>query len=205
MESMYYHIVKQKKLLEDEVKEMEQEMQQDIMEKIQQDVMEEMQKNMSDLLAEQIDREMLDALNDIADDSIKKVADGTLSDTKVKIDPEYLHNIKMKVEKVLEKITEHYELEDYLSDNYRNRVSPQKWHETIYYKLYEEMKDIDGKTLKYGHEYVPTSFDDWKETYLKDYMDAELIYDSMCINKRVVKEDLIVLNKLAKKYKVATK
>ena len=194
----YLHIGKQKELLDT----LEDEMKLEEMKKLQQDAMEEMQKNMSDLIAKEIDQEMLDSIKDIAEKAVDRQTHSTLSDTKVKIDAEYLHNIKMKVEKVLGKIIDHYGLKDYLSDNYRNRVSPQKWHETIYYKLYEEMRDVDGKKLKYGHDYVPTSFDDWKEIYLKDYVDSAIIYDSMCISKRVVKEDLIALNKLAKKYKV---
>lgn len=143
-------------------------------------------------LSKSIDTPMLRGVDDLK----------TLSDSKAVVDPTYLHSIKRKVEKILREIIDKYELHDYLSDNYRCRVDPGKMVDSKYYKLYMECKDIDGKKLKYGHEHVPEDFEDWKAIYLTDYVTAEVIYNEMCRTKRIQKEDLIILNSLAKKYKV---
>ena len=150
-------------------------------------------------LAREIDRQFFDALDEAVKEEIQKV----LSDDKAKIDPEYLHNIKAKVEKVLSSIVKHYGLEDCLSEKYRYRVKTEKLYASIYHKLFEENKDIDGNILRRGYEYIPVDFEDWMKTYLSDYIDTEAIYSGMCGSRRIIKEDLIYLNKIAKKYKVA--
>lgn len=161
-------------------------------------IQQEISKNMEDAIAAEM---LAYAQAEVRPDGQFK----TLSDSKADIDPEYLHSIKSKVEKILGQIIDKYELNDYLSENYRCRIDPAKMVDSKYYKLYMECKDIDGQKLKYGHEHIPENFEEWKEIYLKDYVTAEIIYNEMCGTKRVQKGDLVILNSLAKKYKVLPK
>lgn len=161
-------------------------------------------KDMAKVMSEELEKALQGVAENATDEDIDKL-NKILSDDKAVVDPIYLQSIKTKVEKILNKIIEKYELGDYLSDNYRCRICPSKMVDSKYYKLYEDSKDIDGKTLRYGHEYVPENFEDWKATYLTDYMNAEVIYDEMCRSKRIQKSDLIILNSLAKRYGVVPK
>ena len=94
-------------------------------------------------------------------------------------------------------------MKEYESDRKRFRIDIYKLRNSKYYELYTQKKDINGKQLRRGYEYIPENFNDWLNEYLGDYFySAFVIYEEMCNTKRIVKEDLQYLNKIAKKYKV---
>lgn len=145
-------------------------------------------------MAEEIDKEILKELFDDVDMQY---------DTKKQqIDPSYLHEVKRKTESLLQNIIHKYNLDEYISIKYRYRLDKENWYNSKYHELYKQRKDINGKILMSGREYVPVDFDDWSKTYLSDYYATAEIYGNMCEMRRVIKEDLIALNKIAKKYKV---
>jgi len=169
----------------------------EVVDNIMSDVSNNVEKHVTDelskKLAEAIDREMLGEFQG-------KV----LSDNKIDMDPEYLHKIKEKVEMILSQIVKKHGLQDCLSEKYRYRVDTGKLYASRYHKLFEENKDIDGKILRRGYEYIPVDFDDWMNIYVPDYVETANIYSEMCGSRRIRKEDLIYLNKIAKKYKVTS-
>jgi len=122
-----------------------------------------------------------------------------LPDDKVTVDPEYLRNIKLKVETILTKMIEHYDLQDCISLKFRFRLDYDKLYSSKYHTLFSNKQDINGKYLKYGYGYMPDSFEDWVNTYLTDYCQTESIYMLMCSARRVRKDDLVFLNKMANK------
>lgn len=125
-----------------------------------------------------------------------------LPDNLMDVDPEYLQNIKKKVEKLLLVIINHYKLNDYIDVKLRCRLSQEKLHSSKLYELYEQQKDINGNQLRYGYEYIPNDFDEWLMVYLRDYAVVESIYTLMCYSRRIVKKDLLMLNEIAQKYGV---
>lgn len=152
---------------------------------------EEVTKELSKQLAEEIDK-------DILNEFTGKVLPGNKAD----VDPEYLFNIKRKVEKLLDSIIAHYGVEELISDRYHHRVDMAKMCNSKYFDLFNEKKDLNGNQLRYGHDIIPQYFEDWLQEYLPDLMSTQEIYSNMCEYRRIRKEDLKELNKIAKRYKV---
>jgi len=152
---------------------------------------------LSEDIAKEIDAEVFDSF--FGEKEYKIVPDN-----RVAVDPEYLHKIKMKVEKILSKLLGDYELKEYESEKYRYRIDREKLSNSKYHKLFEENKDIDGTQLRRGYEYIPIDFEDWLYEYMSDYFDVEFIYNEMCGARRIVKDDLKHLNTIAKKHKVSS-
>lgn len=145
-------------------------------------------------LAEDIDREILKYFLD------ENAPEIQYDSKKQQIDSVYLHDIKKKVELLLEKIIEKFDLSPYLSIKRRYRLDEQEWCQSKYKELYDQRKDLDGKYLASGYDYIPLDFDDWTKTYFPDYTTAVEIYSNMCEYRRVLKDDLKTLNKIARQY-----
>lgn len=137
-------------------------------------------------------------INTQMDDDTSKV----LPDNRVTVDPEYLHKIKMKVEKLLSKLIKHYKLTDFISDKYRYRIGYDKFCKSDFYTKFRNKQDINGNRLRYGHDYIPETIEDWLYINMPDYMVTEDIYGNICEYRRILKDDLASLNKIAKVYKV---
>jgi hypothetical protein len=110
--------------------------------------------------------------------------------------------VKVKVEKILSTLIKEYELQEFMSEKYRHRVSLEKLYASKYHTLFEQQKDINGIQLRRGHEYIPTDFEDWLQENFQDYRETELIYTQMCESRRIIQRDLKYLNDVAKKHKV---
>ena len=159
------------------------------------DSMDAIYKRMADEISAQIDKEIIEAI-------YKHIPDGYFEydANKQKIDTEYLFSVKRKVEQLLKAIIEKYNLGEYISIKYRYRLDEDKWDNSKYHELYKQRKDINSKILRSGYEYVPVDFEDWTRTYLSDYTITAGIYSDMCDSRRIIKEDLVTLNKIAKRY-----
>ena len=162
------------------------------------DVEKTLTEKLSQDIADSIDAEMFDTFLDKAESESK-----VIPDNRIAVDPEYLHKIKMKVERILSTLLDYYELREYESEKYRYRLDREKLSQSKYHKLFNENKNIDGKQLRRGHEYIPIDFEDWLNEYLSDYFDTEFVYNEMCGARRIVQDDLKQLNKIAKKHKVS--
>jgi len=119
---------------------------------------------------------------------------------KQQIDAKYLHEIKRKTEMVLEKIIEKYNLTPYISEKMRYRLNEEKWYQSKYKQLFDDQKDINGNKLRYGYDFIPTTFEEWANINLPDYTVVSEIYANMCGFRRVLKDDLKTLNSIAKRY-----
>ena len=154
-------------------------------------------EKLSEQIREEIDSEMLKGFLGIDMEEPR-----TLPDNKAVVDPEYLHKIKTKVEKILLTMIEEYKLQEFMSEKYRYRLSLEKLYASKYHELFGQQKDINGIQLRRGHEYIPEDFESWLRENLPDYMETELIYTEMCKSRRIIQKDLKYLNDVAKKHKV---
>jgi hypothetical protein len=152
---------------------------------------------MSDTLKKEFEKALESLSEDIDDDMVK-----VLEDTGVTVDPEYLHKIKMKVENLLSRLIKHYVLEEFISDKYRYRIDYSKFCNSEFYKKFNSKQDIDGNRLRYGHDHIPETLEEWLNISMPDYMTTEEIYTNICEYRRILKNDLLSLNKIAKRYKV---
>lgn len=155
---------------------------------------EQLIEQLSKQIAEDIDREML---NYFLDENAPEIQ---YDSKKQQIDSVYLHDVKKKTELLLDKIIEKFDLSPYLSIKKRYRLDEEKWHQSKYKELYDQRKDLEGKYLASGYDYVPVDFEDWTKTYFPDYITAVEIYSNMCEYRRVLKDDLKILNKIARRY-----
>ena len=161
------------------------------------DLMEQLSKKIAEEITAQIGSEMLRGVDSYLDEDAPEMQ---YDSKKQQIDSVYLHDVKKKTELLLDKIIEKHELTPYLSDKYRYRIKSELWHESKYKELYDQRKDLDGKYLASGYDYVPVDFEDWTKTYFPDYITAVEIYSNMCEYRRVLKDDLKKLNKIARRY-----
>ena len=159
---------------------------------------------MSDTLKKELE-EVRDMLHDdlslpILDDVVK-----VLEDTGVTIDPEYLQKIKIKVENLLSRLIKHYKLTEFISDKYRYRIDYGKFCNSELYKKFNSKQDIDGNRLRYGHDHIPENLEEWMNINMPDYMTTGDIYSNICEYRRILKDDLLSLNKISKRYTVYRK
>lgn len=136
-------------------------------------------------------RKRLEQLNSLPPLSPKNSDDGKIL---------YYMNIKKKVELLLEKIVKKYGLEPYLSLSLKYRFDESKIYLCPLWKKYKDGVTNDGQRIVFGRDYTPDSFDDWLSAYFSDYYNAKEIYTKVCKTHAIVKSDLILLNKIAKKY-----
>ncbi len=169
---------------------------------------EEIIKKICDQFQKDIDTEILNTLKGEMDESYSTPDEENMQyNSKLNVlSPEYLYQMKKKTELLLGMIIEKYKLGKYISIKYRYRLDMERYSGlSEHYELYKKRKDINGKQLASGYDYIPTSFDEWIEINFPDYSNAINIYNKMCERKIVEKEDLLLLNKIAKKYEIANK
>lgn len=161
-------------------------------------IMDRIARKAADELANEMDKEFLKYL----DGELPDFEDIQYDSKKQDVDSEYLHNIKTKVEKLLQKVIDFHDIHDIISDSLRYRIDKKKCEQNNkYYDSYRKQLSIDGKRLVIGYDYIPVDFDDWIRTYLPHYGIAIEIYQNMCTSRRITKEDLIKLNKISRVYK----
>lgn len=157
---------------------------------------EQITEQMAKQLAKEIDKQFFEGLDYFLDENAPEMQ---YDSKKQQIDSIYLHDVKKKTELLLEKIIEKFDLTPFLSEKKRYRFDGEKWYKSKYKELYDQRKGIDGKYLASGYDYVPVDFEDWTKTYFPDYITAVKIYSNMCY-RRVLKDDLKTLNKIARRY-----
>jgi hypothetical protein len=116
------------------------------------------------------------------------------------IDPTYYMKIKRKVENLLDEILIEHNLTQYESAQMRHRVSMDLLIDSPFRKLYMNSKDKYGKILKRGEDYIADTFEEWFFQQFPDYNEVLLIYSEICRARRIAKEDLHILNNIAKGY-----
>ncbi len=181
-------------IMDEIVKQFEKEKEKKIENKIENELQKELIKEFEEKMTKEFQKEIDKFFENNIHDNMQ------YDSKKQQIDSIYLHNIKKKTESLLEKIIEKFDLTPYISTKKRYRIDEEKWYQSKYKELYEQKKDINYKELKYGYEYIPIDFDDWTKIYLSDYVTVSDIYTNMCELRKVHKDDLKQLNKIAKKY-----
>lgn len=116
------------------------------------------------------------------------------------IDPTYYMRIKRKVEKLLDEILKENDLTQYESIRMRHRVSMDLLMDSPLRKLYASSMDKNGKLLRRGEDYITECFEEWFFQQFPDYHEVLIVYSEICRTRRIAKEDLQILNDIAKGY-----
>jgi len=106
----------------------------------------------------------------------------------------YFFKIKEKIESLLQKMVDFYNLNSYISYNKKYSIDMEK----LYNAYLNEKETKNGVIIPISTTGI--SFDDWLNKKFPDYLYVVSIYEVLLKNKIITKKSLIELNKIWKKY-----